>query len=256
MISIFTMPKAFTGEFKTIQLNAIKTWKEECPNSEILLAANEEGVSEVAEKYKIRLIHGIQENEFGSPFLNSLFQRATEEAHSEVMAFINTDCMLIGNLEKTVKIIRKKFKEFLLVGVRYDSEISEDLPDSNWQKFVLEHKGLLHPLALKKAGKKFFGGTDLFVFPKSLYPVVPPFNIGTLSYDAWLIYDAWHRRIPIINITLDIITVHQKHAIKTHSDNFWKEVAINKKFCPIKKDVRDADFILENGILRQGEMPL
>ncbi|GAG97119.1 unnamed protein product [marine sediment metagenome] len=39
------------------------------------------------------------------------------------------------------------------------------------------------------------------------------------------------------------------------SDNFWKEVVINKKFCPVKKDVQDADFILENGVLRRGEMP-
>ncbi|GAH76632.1 unnamed protein product, partial [marine sediment metagenome] len=154
----------------------------------------------------------------------------------------------------TVKIIGEKFKQFLLVGVRYDSEISENLPDSNWQEFVLKHKGLLHPLARKKAGRKSFGGTDLFVFPKDLYSNIPPFNIGTLCYDAWLIYDVWQRQIPIINITLDIITIHQKHAIKTRSDNFWKEVAINKKFCPLKKDVRDADFILENGVLRQGKM--
>lgn len=255
MISIFTMPKAFIGEFKIIQLNAIRTWKEECPNSEILLAANETDVSKIAEKYRIRHIHGVRENEFGSPLLDSLFQRAEEEAHGKIMTFINTDCMLIGDLEKTVEIIKEKFKQFLLVGIRYDSEIFEDLPDINWQKFVLRHKGLLHPLARKKVGRKSFGGTDLFVFPKGLYPVIPPFNIGTFYYDAWLIYDAWHRQIPIINVTLDIITVHQKHTIKTRSNNFWKEAAINKKFCLGKKDVRDADFILENGILRQGEMP-
>ena len=250
MISIFTMPKAFTGEFKTIQLNAIRTWKEECPNSEILLAANEEGVSEIAKKLKIGYIDEVQENKFGSPMLDSLFQIAEQEAHGEIMAFINTDCMLIGNLEKTVEIIKKRFEQFLLVGIRYDSEISENLPDSNWQKFVLEHKGLLHPLAREKAGKKSFGGTDLFVFPKGLYLGIPPFNIGTFYYDAWLIYSIWQRQIPIIDITLDIIIVHQKHAVKTRSDNFWKEAAINKRFCPIKKDVRDANFILKNGILR------
>jgi len=254
MISIFTMPKDFIGEFEIIQRNAIRTWKEECPNSEIILAANAEGVSEVSAQFGIQHLHGVRSGDLGSPLLSSLFQQVKQEARNEILAFINADCMLIGNLEKAVELVRKKFEKFLMIGIRYDSEISQLLPTEDWKDFILMNKGLLHPFARRKEiGKTSVAGTDLFVFPKDLYPEVPPFNIGTFYYDAWLIYDAWRRQIPIIDITPDIMTIHQKHTVKTRTDNFWKEADINEKLCSGKKACRDANFILENGILQRNK---
>lgn len=250
MISIFTCPKPFKGNIKILQENAIRSWKEECPNSEILLAADEEGVSEASIQFGIRHIHGVLENEFGSPLLDSLFQRTEQEARGEIMVFISTDCMLIGNLENIIKMIKEKFHVFLIVGIRYDSEISEKLPDSNWQEFVLKNKGLWHPLARRKEGKSF-GGCDLFVFPKGLLANTPPFVIGVACWDGWIPYNVKKRGIPKIDISESIDIVHQKHPARTLKPHFEIQQQRNKKLMTGKISARYADFFLIDGKLQR-----
>lgn len=246
MISIFTCPKPFKGNIKILQENAIRSWKEECPNSEILLAADEEGVATASTQFGIRHIQNIQKNKFGSPMLDSLFRRTEQEAHGKIMIFISTDCMLIGNLEKIVETVKEKFNEFLLVGVRYDSEISEKLPDSNWREFVLENRGLWHPIARRKMGKAF-GGTDLFIFPKGLLTNIPPFAVGVTCWDGWIPYDIKRRKIPMIDISESIDMIHQKHPARTLKPYYDIQLQNNKKLMIGKKSAQDADFFLIDG---------
>ena len=245
MISIFTCPKPFEGNIKILQENAIRSWKEECSNSEILLVADEEGVSEASIQFGIRHIHGVRKNEFGSPLLDSLFQRTEQEAHGEIMAFISTDCMLIGNLENIIEMIKEKFDDFLLMGIRYDSEISEKLPDSNWQEFVLKNKGLWHPLARRKEGKSF-GGCDLFVFPKGLLANTPPFVIGVACWDGWIPYDVKKRKIPIIDISESVSVIHQKHSARELKSYYQIQLQRNEKLMTGKISAQYADFFLIN----------
>lgn len=249
MISIFTCPKPFKGNIKILQENAIRSWKEECPNSEILLVADEEGVSAASTQLGIRHIHGVRKNEFGSPLLDSLFQRTEQEAHGEIMAFLSTDCILVGDLENIIEIVKEKFNNFLLVGVRYDSEISEKLPDSNWQEFVLRNKGLWHPLARRKEGKSF-GGTDLFIFPKGLLANTPPFIVGVSLWDGWIPYDVKKRGISMIDISKSIDIVHQKHPARELKPHYKIQLQRNRKLMTGKISARHADFFLIDGVFR------
>ena len=243
MISIFTCPKPFEGNIKILQENAIRSWKEECPNSEILLVADEKGIFATSIQFGIRHVQNVQKNEFGFLILDSLFKRAEQEARGEIMGFISTDCMLIGNLENIIKIVKEKFHDFLLVGVRYDSNISEKLPDSNWREFVFKNKGLWHPIARRKIGKAF-GGTDLFVFPKGLLANTPPFAIGVSHWDGWIPYDIKKRKIPMIDISESVTVVHQKHPARTLKPHYEIQEQKNRKLMTGKKSAQDADFFL------------
>ena len=48
MLTMFTIPKAFRGDFDIIQKNAIRSWTLLRPECEIILFGNEEGTAEMA----------------------------------------------------------------------------------------------------------------------------------------------------------------------------------------------------------------
>lgn len=249
MITIFAVPKAFDSEFGILQMNAIRSWREECPNSEILLMSKEPGVKEAAHKFQAKYIPDIQTNQWGTPYVNVLFDKAAEIAKYDVLALINADCILIGDLESAVKTVQEQFTKFLMIATRYDSKIKEPLPSSDWQSFVLANKGLLHPLARRKMGKTSIGGMDIWVFPKGTYPKIPPLAIGRLNWDSWLVSDPYERHITIFDITKQISLIHQEHSLNLKEGAAKDEVEFNRNLVVgmNKKFVRDADFILENG---------
>lgn len=250
MITIFAVPKAFDVHFGIIQTNAIRSWKEECPNSEILLMGKEKGVEETAKKFQAKYIPDIKMNAGGTPYLNGLIEKASQIAKFEVLALINADCILVGNLEQVVKTIHKRFSQFLAIATRYDSKIQEPLPISNWKPFVLKNKGIPHPLFRQAQGKKSVGGMDIWIFPKTLYPKIPPFLIGRLNWDSWLVSNIYERRIPIIDISEEIFLIHQLHLRHEYKKEPIKtEIEINRQLIIEirKRYVRDADFILKDG---------
>ena len=52
--TIFALPKAFEGHFKTIQTNALESWLALRPKPEIILFGNDPGVHQTAHKYGLR----------------------------------------------------------------------------------------------------------------------------------------------------------------------------------------------------------
>lgn len=250
MMTIFTIPKVFDNHFGILQENAIRSWREECPNSEILLMGKEKGTEEAAKKFQAKYIPDIKINAWGTPYLNRLVEKASQIAKFKILALINTDCILVGNLERAIETVCKQFPQFLAIGTRYDSEIRELLPASNWRPFVLKHKGMFHPLTRRVQGKDSIGGMDIWIFPKTLYPRIPPFLMGRLNWDSWLVSNAYERHILLIDITGEITLVHQAHSLNRYEEMPAKaEVEINRNLVirMHKKFVRDADFIFKDG---------
>jgi hypothetical protein len=52
---------------------------------------------------------------------------------------------------------------------------------------------------------------DWFVFPTGQLSEVPPFAIGRLWYDNWILWDASNRDIPLIDATPFVPLIHQRH---------------------------------------------
>lgn len=62
MITIFSIPKPFSGNIRTIQHNALSSWKNLDKDIEIILFGDELGNHEAADRYGARLIKDIEKN--------------------------------------------------------------------------------------------------------------------------------------------------------------------------------------------------
>ena len=227
MITIFTTTKPFLNEIDVIQRNAIASWKRLSPECEIILFDNEPGAKEAAEELGIIHIPEVKKNEYGTPLISDIFEKAQNLAKNRILAYVNADIILMEDFLEAVS--RINFEKFLMVGRRLDVGIKEriNFQDANWPKIIKEKvqkEGVLHGPA----------GIDYFIFPKGLLRNIPPFALGRTIWDNWLLYRAWISGIPLIDASPVIKVIHQNHRAhipQGQNNNVWKgpEAKINQK---------------------------
>ena len=93
MISIFSSPKAFSKHTGIIQRNAVQSWSLLEPRPEVILLGNEVGVADAAHELKVRHVAHVACNEFGTPFVNSLFESTSAAANVGLSCGITTATM-------------------------------------------------------------------------------------------------------------------------------------------------------------------
>lgn len=205
MLTIFTIPKPFVGHIGIIQRNAIVSWLNLTPKCEIILFGDEPGIQEIAQEFDIIHAPGIRKNEYGTPFLDDVFNQAQKLAQNNNLCYCNADIIFFNDLTEAIKKI--PFKEYLTVGERWDVDITTSIDTSreNWAEefftFAREHHSVLN-----------FPGMDYFMFPKGMLPDFPPFVVGRRGWDNWLIYHVRKRQIPVIDATPSVHVVHQNHS--------------------------------------------
>src|SRR5467141_3820646 len=97
MLTLFAIPKAFTGHIGIIQRNAIRSWTLLRPQCEIILFGDDEGTADVAEEFGIRHIPQVERNEFGTPLVNDMFEKAQNLGSHELCCFVNSDIILMND---------------------------------------------------------------------------------------------------------------------------------------------------------------
>ena len=220
MLTLFSIPKPFVGHIGTIQRNAIGSWLQLRPQPEVILLGNEEGTAELATKLGACHLPEVERNSYGTPLLSSVFARANDAATHEMLCYVNADIMLLSNFaEMTARVGRA---HCLVVGKRTDLELSEEIEfsESNWERDLrdkVRRAGSLHSPR----------GMDYFLFPRGLWCDLPPFAIGRLMWDNWLIYDARRRKLPVIDATRIVTAIHQNHVYSiqmkaTHGGWNWE----------------------------------
>ncbi|MEM4326328.1 MAG: hypothetical protein QXU40_03435 [Candidatus Pacearchaeota archaeon] len=173
MITIFSTCKPFIGEFKIIQTNAIKSWRECDKNIEVILFGNEEGVEEISNSLNLKHIKDIKRNEGNTPFLNDMFKKAKEVAKYNILCYVNADIILLPSFLNVVSFVSNKFENFLITGRRWHLKIDKLIEYNNplWDKelyeYVIKNAELTSPL-----------GIDYFIFSRSLYKILPPLLVG------------------------------------------------------------------------------
>ncbi len=213
MLTIFTIPKPFAGHINTIQKNAISSWLQIVPKCAIILFGNDDGVAATAHELGVRHIPSIEKNEYGTPLLHNVFNRAQEVAKYDTLMFCNADMIFTDDLIGAINNLPSA--EFLACGMRWDLDIKEeiDYSDAHWREKILKLKklnGILHG----------FAGLDYFIFKKKSINMLP-FAVGRPGWDNWLIFHMRSRGVPVID-TSDVITaIHQNHDY-SHS-KFGKE---------------------------------
>lgn len=227
MITLFACPKPFTDPHTAvIQRNAITSWTLLRPRPEIILFADEPGTSEICQKIGLRHVPDTVCNEYGTPLVNDLFEKAQRWATYDLLCYINADIILMNDFMAAVERLKAWGNRFLAIGSRCDLEIFGELdfncPD--WDQ-RLRTWG-------KERGKDTPLAADYFIFPRGFYRDIPPLVLGRLCFDNWLIWKARHSHSPVVDLSPVVLAVHQSHWTSQQLLDLQnsQEVKLNKKW--------------------------
>ena len=172
---------------------------------EVILIGEEDGLRDVAESMSVIHLPDVARNEWGTPLISSIFALAREASQNPIMAFVNADIMLMPEFIKVAKQVHAQSQSYLVVGQRWDLEITQPLDFSyQWESRLgrmVREKGSLHRPS----------GSDYFIFPKAQYLDLPDFAVGRAGWDNWMIYKALKNKWQVIDATRSLIVVHQEH---------------------------------------------
>ncbi len=205
-LTLFSAPKPFTNpHIRTIQRNAIQTWKELGPDVEVVLIGDEEGLAETAAELEVQHIPDVRRNASGTPLVSSIFELARKASQSPILAYINADILTLPDFLEGAKIAAQLSDRFLLVGQRWDLDVRTAMDFCpKWVerlKIDLNDRGRLHAR----------GGSDYFIFPRGCFTQIPDFAIGRAGWDNWMIYDCRRNGWHCVDATETIRVIHQDH---------------------------------------------
>src|ERR1700730_13384290 len=203
LITLLALPKPFDGHIGIIQRNAITSWTKLSPRPEIFLFGEEHGTAQIAAELQIGHLRHIHRNEFGTPLLNDLLQRAKEVAKTPMLGYVNCDIILLQEFQDSVVSIHQQIAKFLAVAHRWEIDLRKNL-DFNADR-------PLHLEVLPPGVPGHHTAIDAFVFTRDVYSQVPSLAIGRAWFDQWLIKDALLHHTPVVDITKVARAVHQNH---------------------------------------------
>jgi hypothetical protein len=204
-ITIFSAPKSFSDpHIAIIQRNAISSWTK-LPNVEVILLGDEAGLAETALELGVQHICEIPRSPSGAPLMDAMFRLTRETSPSQLYCIVNADIILFDDFVETAKRVSAQKNKFVLLGQRWDLEITTPIDFSeDWQnrlRSIVHGQGSLHRPA----------GSDYFLFPNACYTNIPAFAIGRAGWDNWMIYHARKSGFPAIDATQDVMIIHQSH---------------------------------------------
>jgi len=205
-VTLFTAPKPFTDPLiRTIQCNAIRNWTRLGGDVQVILMGEEPGLAEEAADLGVLHLPDVQRNEKGTPLVNSMFDLARRHSQSPLLCCINADILLLPDFIQAARDLHRQADRFLMVGQRWDLEITEELDfspgwDARLRGHIAQH-GCLHPPA----------GSDYFLFPRDCFTDLPPLAIGRAGWDNWMIYAGRRKHWAVVDATASVQVVHQNH---------------------------------------------
>lgn len=250
MLTFFTTAKPFRGHSAIIQRNALKSWRLLDPDVEIIVFGDDAGSAEACVDLGIRHEPFVQRNEFGTVLVNDMFARAQATARHDVLCFVNCDIILMADFCRAISQVKAKYRHFLMVGRRWDTDITEsiDFSSGNWEEQVRE-------LALAAHNQRDPWWIDYFGFSRGFFgPDVPPFAIGRTSWDNWLAWKGFDSGL-LIDASAAVVAVHQNHDYGHHPQGekgAWKGEEARQNFEMAGgfvhlRSIADATLVLEDG---------
>tara|TARA_B100001250_G_C19817562_1_gene799595 strand:+ start:8253 stop:9125 length:873 start_codon:yes stop_codon:yes gene_type:complete len=212
MITLFATPKNFTGIYKIIQKNALKSWRSLSPNIQIIIFGDSDGSKEISDEINAEYVPNVRCSPQGTPYLSDLFKKADQLAKFPIMTFINADIILPEIFIEKVRILTNYKKNFLMVGHRWDMDVNYLIDFNNYKE-----QNSFWEEARKNSIKHGCTGIDYFIFRRFQWRNIPDFAIGRPGYDNWLLWNARRHLIHVIDATEDIMVVHQNHDYKFHN---------------------------------------
>ena len=254
MLTIFSTPKPFVGHIGITQRNAVQSWKRLHPDVEIILFGDEDGAAEIAREFGARWEAEIPRNEFRTPYLNWIFDRAQDLGRHELLCYVNCDIVLTSDFRQTLERVAGWRRDFLMVGRRWDTDVSDrlDFSESGWEDCIRQRA-----LATRRQRPGNF--IDYSTFRRGLFKgKVPPFAAGRPGFDNWLVWYAGAAGAAVVDVSAAVVAVHQNHDhshVPQGERGFWhgEEATRNGEFLEDGKrfgTIDDARYRLTSSGLR------
>jgi hypothetical protein len=205
LLTLFSAPKPFTDpHIATIQRNALGSWTR-LPEVEIFLVGQEAGLAETAREFGVKHLSEVARNVEGTPLVSSIFSQARQAASSPLLVYGNADILLTPDLVDSARQVMSRVRKFLIVGQRWDLDVTQPLDFSgDWAARLKDqtraHGELHRPM-----------GSDYFIFPRDCFSDMPEFAIGRAGWDNWMIYKARREGWATVDATASIMVIHQNH---------------------------------------------
>ncbi|HEY6128540.1 MAG TPA: hypothetical protein VIW23_10195 [Candidatus Acidoferrum sp.] len=212
MITFFTTAKPFTGHNGIIQRNALKSWTLAAPNAEVILFGDEAGAVEAARELGITHVAEVERVPEGPKKLRSFFDAAQKMARYDTLCYANCDIVLMEDFASAVKKAAGAEKQFLMVGRRWDTDVTEPIPfqEPDWKERLRE-KARAH--AAQRSGDWI----DYFAFRKGFYlGKMPDLVIGRVFWDQWLVWKARELGGAVVDASEAVMAIHQNHDYGYH----------------------------------------
>jgi hypothetical protein len=252
MITIFSPMRPFRADIAEVQLNAIRSWLAIRPRCEIILVDDEEGTTAAATRgLDVRVVTEVKRSGLGAPLLDDLLRVGTAHATGEILAYNTADVILPSDFVTKILGCHQLMHgaSYLAIGSRVDltRHVHMKFDGANWFDEVTA--------AVKAYGRPHgYTAADLWVYPKTLWLDPPPFPIGRHLTDGWAIHHARRERIPVIDLTKEVLIVHQLHDRPAkRSPLFYQEqlecVRLFDRAAENALNLLDADWIYQSGKL-------
>ena len=121
-----------------------------------------------------------------------------------MLCFANADIVLRQDLFAAAGKLAGRFRSFLAVGESWDAALEHRLEFGGaWESDVAA--------ALAGARRRGAGALDFFLFTDDLLRELPPFAIGRVGFDNWLVWRAAAEGGAVVDVTGAVRPLHQRH---------------------------------------------
>ncbi|MGI6250561.1 MAG: hypothetical protein ACOYKD_04275 [Anaerolineaceae bacterium] len=206
LLTLFTAPKPMTTPLiATIQRNAFASWKALGDKVSVALIGSEDGLGEAAKEYGFTYLPQVARNHLGTPLISSIFYLGRSVNQSPYLTYVNADIILYPDFVEHIQRVGQELEKFLIVGQRYDMDITETIRyDEGWEINLRERM-------LKEGKLHTRSGSDYFVYPRTCFDQIPEFTVGRAGWDNWMIYRARKMKWPVVDGSPQIEIIHQNH---------------------------------------------
>lgn len=234
------------------QLNAWGSWAR-IPGASVSVFGGAPGLDAHARRFGFRSIPSIPRDEFGRPLLSAIFERMHEASAHDVLGYVNSDIILLPGLACSLAAVRERFDTFLIIARRWNVASLPALEfEPGWDAGIRRR--------VAREGELFTAfGIDLFVFSRGLLRDIPPFALGSDYWDNYLVMRARRRGCPVIDVTEQVMLVHQDHPLgryrsaaeRRRGPEGLRALALAGDSHAMLGQVADATHIVSHGELRR-----
>ena len=250
--------KPFNGDDAVRQRNALLSWFALDSGIETLVFGHPPAPDDLSAELDIVYYPECDWNNTGMPTISEAFDIGQKAGKNDLLAFVNGDIVFGADFARALR--RLPLDRFLAVGQRWDSNYLAPIGSATpggVETFFAE--------ATRQGRLRGEGALDYFVSRRGTFKNLPALVPGGKLWDNYMVHHCRKQNIPVVDLTPDILVIHQNHEYKLASTGkrmmddgpaTLNNLAIGQAETPYccvitPGTTNDASHVLKDGRLRQ-----